>query len=953
VLLGRDRELDALERLLAEARAGRSAVLALVGETGIGKTALLAEAARRATGMRILRARGVQSEAQVPFAGLFELLRPVLGVLERIPAPQADALAGALALRPARSHDRFAVGAATLSLLAASAEAEPFVVLVDDVQWLDGSSADALLFAVRRLLADPVAVVLAAREGEPSLLAGAGLPQLPVGGLDAGATAALLGRDAADPLAVRLHRDTGGNPLAVLELAEREVAGEVPPGLPLPVATTVGEAFARRAAELPERTRTMLLLAAAHDGGDVAALARAGARLGVDVADLDPAEAAGLAAVRGGHVELRHPLVRSALYAQAPPARRREIHRALADALPDAERDRRAWHLALAAVGFDETASAALEAAGARARERSAYVVAASALERAARLAPDDARAGRLLYAAADAAWLGGLAARAEALLDDAAARAPDRALAARIAHLRGHIVTRRGPVAEGHAILAAAAEEAAAVEPEQAVAVLADAAHAAFLAADPAALGAVAARAQELRTDRTAFLAAVVRGMALIFAGAGEEGAAALREALAELPGLAGPAAAAADGPSAGDEPTSGGGPPSALEAIGADPRLLTWAAMVPLWLREAEAGRELVDRLLAAARDRAALGALPLLLNHVAIDHAGAGRWPAAEAGFDEAMRLARESGQRSELALALSRLAWLAARQGREDACREHAREALAVSREVGAALFEIWTWAALADLELALGRPAEALEALERRSALLAERGVADPDLSPGPELVEVLLRLGRAAEAESTAEACEQAAAAKGQPWALARAARARALLAGDDGFEAAFEAALALHAQTPDAFEAARTRLAYGARLRRARRRVQARAPLRAAIAAFDRLGAAPWSEHARAELAATGETARRRDPSTIDALTPQELQIGLLLAEGRTTREAAAALFLSPKTIEYHLRNAYRKLGVRSRDALAAALGVEADSSSSHPISLAAPVTKLLQTPD
>jgi DNA-binding CsgD family transcriptional regulator len=344
-------------------------------------------------------------------------------------------------------------------------------------------------------------------------------------------------------------------------------------------------------------------------------------------------------------------------------------------------------------------------------------------------------------------------------------------------------------------------------------------------------------------------------------------------------------------------------------------------------LWLREAGVGRELIERAVAAARDRTAVGALPLLLNLVSIDHAGAGRWAAAEAGLDEAMRLARESGQRTELAVALARLAWLAARQGREQACRALADEALGLSREVGAGLCEIWTLAALADLELGLGRPDQALGHLGGQREALRLRGIADPDLDPAPELVDVLLRLGRPEDARPLAAEYERAAARKGQPWALARAARTRGLLTDADELDRCFGEALALHAQTPDEFETARTQLAHGSRLRRVRRRVRAREAFRAAIEVFDRLGAAPWADQARAELAATGETARRRDPSTLDALTPQELQIGLLLAEGRTTREAAAALFLSPKTVEYHLRNAYRKLGINSREHLAKAL--------------------------
>jgi DNA-binding CsgD family transcriptional regulator len=911
MLVGREHERKMLGELLAGARAGRSGVFALVGEAGIGKTALLDDTAERARaeGMAVLRARGIQSETKIPFATLFELLRPILSALGQIPRPQAEALESALALRPAKAHDRFAVGAATLSLLAARAEEQPLAVLIDDAHWLDDASADALLFAARRLMADPVAFVVAAREGEASLLQRADLPTYVVTGLDSESAATLLGRGRGDELAGRLHRETGGNPLALLELSSPHALPDAfPPGAPVAVAVSVAEAFVERLGGLPERTQLALLLASAAYVPDLAFLARAAVPLAVDVADLAPAEAADLLTIANGALEFRHPLVRSAVYGAAPPERRRAVHRALADALPDAEADRRAWHLALAAVGPDEAASSALEQAGARAQERSAYAVAASAFERAARLALDEERRARLLYAAADAAWLGGLHERAAPLLDEARRTPHEQSLDVPLDHLRGRIATSRGPVMEGHAILLATAERAAAADPERAALMLAEASGAAFVAGEAAAMQEAATLAERLdgRRVRTAFFGRLLRGMALIFSGQGAPGADAIRSAVEEL---------------------------EAAGGLWDDPRLLQWVAMGPLWLRDAATGRELVEHVLGAAREASALGMLPGLLLHVGIDHAGGGRWNEARSTFHEAMRLAREAGQRTEQAGALARLAWLAARRGDEEECTAHAREALELAAPVGAGLYEIWTRAALADLELALGRSSRALERLEQQRRVLETHAIADPDLSPAPEMVEVLLRLRREADAAAEAEAYTAAAAAKGQPWALARAARARGLLAQAKDADTTFEEALALHERTPDIFETARTLLAYGSRLRRAQRRVEARERLRNAIALFDRLGATAWTKTAQTELAATGETARRRDPSTLGELTPQEFQIAQLLAEGATTKEAAAALFLSPKTIEYHLRNAYRKLGVNSRRNLAQVLGAR-DSS-------------------
>jgi len=306
-----------------------------------------------------------------------------------------------------------------------------------------------------------------------------------------------------------------------------------------------------------------------------------------------------------------------------------------------------------------------------------------------------------------------------------------------------------------------------------------------------------------------------------------------------------------------------------------------------------------------------------------HVSIQDAATDRWVEAHAGFDEAIRLARETGQEVVRAAALARLAWLEARLGRDDSCRRHAEEALSLARERDARLCEIWALAALGELELVRGRLEEARARVEERQAVIEERGIADVDLFPAPDAVEIALRLGD--DATETATAFARAAEAKGQPWSRARAERTLALVADD--WEPHFEQALSLHEQTADAFERARTELAYGARLRRAGQRVRARDLLRAAHEAFDALGAEPWAEQARTELAATGETARRRVASGLDELTPQELQISLLLADGKTTRETAAALFLSPKTIEYHLRNVYRKLAIHSRDELRAAL--------------------------
>ena len=467
--------------------------------------------------------------------------------------------------------------------------------------------------------------------------------------------------------------------------------------------------------------------------------------------------------------------------------------------------------------------------------------------------------------------------------------------------------MTRCGPVMRGHAILTAAAGRAPS---EQAVAMLCEAAWACFDAGEPREMLTVSERARAQLTPessiRSRFLAASATGMARTLGGDAAAGADALHEAISLAEGSA---------------------------ELRDELELIPWLTIGPIFLREAFTGRVLLEHALNRARDRSAVGALPFVLNLLAREQAMGDRCAIAESTYREAIALAHESGQLTELAVGLAGLAWLQARRGRADECRALADEALTLTRTLGIRLYEVWVTASLGELELGLGEAARAAAEFERQHELLERLGITDVDLWPGAELVEAYVRLGRRDEAESLTDRYLVAAHAKGQPWSLARALRCRGLVADEAGYDAHFQGALELHARTPDAFERARTALAYGERLRRARKRVRARDQLRAAWETFDRLDARSWAERARTELAASGETLRRRDPTSTDELTPQELQIALLLASGKTTREAAAALFLSPKTIEYHLRHVYLKLDIHSREELARELrSAEAD---------------------
>jgi class 3 adenylate cyclase len=913
VLLGRERELFAIDQALAAARLGKSARLVIRGEPGIGKTALLQYAIDRAGSMRVLTAHGVEFEADVPFAGLSELLQPALDRLDRLPPFHADALRSSLGLGPRTEPDRLIIGAAVLGLISAYADEAPLLLTVDDAQWLDRASTEAIGFAARRLVADSVAVIIAVREGEESPLLAVGLPELRLAGLDRESAAELLSHSGAGAISAevtdRLVESTGGNPLALLELGPEAHRVHPAPYDNIPVATSVERAYLRRAAGLSESARRVLLLLATSGTMDVGQVHRAAASIGLAADAVEEAEAtATLVAQRGGRIEFVHPLARASIYHSASPADRRAAHRALAAVMTGADdQDRRAWHLAGAAAEWDADAADALEAAARRARESSGYSAAARAWGESARLTEDGAARAERLHQAADNAWLGGRGEDAEEYLREARKFAGDD-LKVEIDTLGGHIAMRRGAVLAGYRTLVAAAE---AIEPRdrlKAIRILADAAISTFGAGHPNTMLGAAERALQLLhpgdPPDAAIFAHVAYGALAILAGRGDDGPKHLHQSLALF---------------------------QKLPDDGADPLLVMCAGVTGLWLREAEAGRDLLERALVQARDHAPTASLPIVLFFLGRDAFATNHWPLARAMYDDAMRVARETTQLSWLAGPVSGLAWLDALEGRADACRADAAEGLHLSETLGMGVYKAWAMIALGMLELGLGNPQEALRHLSECEVFLQEISVNDPDVSPAPDMVEALMRLGRESEAREVAARYQAAAGAKRQPFALARAARAQALVADDQHFAELFAISLRYHDSTPDTFERARTQLYFGERLRRTRKRVEARKHLRSALKAFDELGAAPWGERALNELQASGETARVRDERYRQQLTPQELQVALTLAEGTTTREAAARLYLSPKTVEYHLRHVYDKLEIRSRDELRVALAAHA----------------------
>lgn len=910
VLVGRDSERLLLDGLLAGARVGRSGVLVVTGEAGIGKTTLLGYARQVSGDVRLLQAIGNDLEQDVPFGGLAQLLRPTPDDLQQIPAPQAQALGVALALREGSVVDRLAVGAAVLSLLTRYSEQRPVGVLIDDAHLLDRPSAEALAFVCRRLLADSIVVIMMARSGEPSPLTSAGLPQLVLSGLDRAGTAELAGRQGGPSTPERLdllHRTTGGNPLAVVELARDP--GRSPsfaPGSAMPVPAALIDWFGRRADALEADTRTLLLLAATGDG-DLAVVSRAGTALALDLSALGAAERSDLIQVGPDRVRFAHPLVRASILALAYPDERRAAHAALADAVPTHDADRRAWHRCEATLGPDDTVADEMEAVARRAGRRGAHAVSATAHERSAHLTSGDAGRGRRLLRAGRAAWRAGDGDWAITLLHAALALDTSPSARATGLDLEGDIAARRGSPARAHQLFLAAAEEVIDSDPSHAVLLLAEAVSAGYFQGDAAATLAAADRAEQLLAGDLSPTATAVGtlavGMAHILAG--RSGTELIRTGVRML-----------------DDATAGTDDGNA-DAADTDAVRPAWLMFGPLYLRESDTGRSLVRAALDQCRARSAVSTLPTLLFTIARDGAATEHWADAEADYGEAIALARELGYVTDLAMSLAGLSWLEARSGRAEACRTHAAETLQLCTAHPVNTARVWAYFALGELALALGDIPEAVATLTRLTDYLTEIDLRDPDLSPAPELAEALLRSGDTATARRLAAGYETAATAKALPWAQARAARLRGLLGHTDDLDQHFGAALALHARTPDVFEQARTLLAYGSRLRRARRRADARAPLRAALATFDRLGARPWADTAAAELEATGETAPRAGANDLERLTARELQIALLLAEGRTTRETAAALFLSPKTVEYHLRHVYTKLDITSRTQL------------------------------
>jgi len=900
-LVGRRRERDALERLLQSAAGSRGAVLVVHGEPGVGKTALLDFAVEAAASrFRIVRTIGVQSEMELPFAAVQQLCAPILELRQRLPLPQRLALEVAFGLTDGPVPNGLLIGLAILGLVSEAAEDRPLLCVVDDAQWLDRASAAALSMVARRLTAENVVLLVAARDLDETF---AGLPELTIRGLGRADARTLLEAVLPSPLdgqvLERVVAETGGNPLALLELPRGLSPAQLAGGFGLPAAVPlhagIEERFTRWFAALPADARRLVLLAAADPTGDAALVWRAAERLGIGETAAFATESDGMVSFSGA-VTFRHPLVRSAVYRSAGPEERSEVHRAIAASIdPDVDPDRRAWHRAQGATMPDEDVAAELERSAARAQARGGFAAAAAFLERSSALTLDPARrAGRALAAAHARQQAGGLD-DALALVGSAEAGPLDESQRAEAEVLRARILFAADRGREAPALLLAAARRLGSLDGRRAREVYLDALTAAIFA------GRLGGEYDAKRVARAVRAAAP----------------------MSQQPGpadllLDGLAALITDGPAAGD--------PILRQAFDAFQREPIQDPLRWLWLAGRTAGfiwdhdrwDSLSTKQVRAARDVGALAELPLALSSCVGVKLFSGDLRAATSLVEESDVLAAVVDRR--VVPPYGHLS-VAAFRGREHDFTNLVRTSTVDFNARGEGLgltLAHWVTAALYN---GLGRYEEAFAAATEATADPRELWFSTFGLV---ELIEAASRSGRGERAAEALDVLTGSTRASGTPWALGVEARSRALLKEDEAAEPLYREAIERLGPTRLQLDLARSHLLYGEWLRRQRRRLDARAELRVAHEMFADFGMEAFAERARIELNATGEHARKRTVDTVEQLTPQEAQVSRLAALGNTNREIAAQLFISSSTVEYHLGKAFRKLGVTSRTQLA-----------------------------
>jgi hypothetical protein len=891
-LHGRHRECEALARLVAGVRASRSSVLVLRGESGVGKTALMDHVLRIAPDCRVLQVGGTESEMEIAFAGLHQLCAPMLQRLEDLPGPQRDALHTAFGLREGAAPDRFLVGLAILTLLSEVAAERPLVCLIDDAQWLDQASAQALAFAARRVLVDPVALIFAVREpsDDRELI---GLPEMLVEGIGDGDARLLLASAFPGRLDDRVQdqiiAEARGNPLALLEMRRGLTPAELAGGFGLrdarPVPSRIEQRFVRRLHPLPRETQRLLLVAAAEPTGDASLLWRAADRLDIE-ADTATLADAGLIDLDDG-VRFRHPLVRSAVYRTASAEDRQAVHAALAEVTdPDVDPDRRTWHLARAAVGLDEAVAGELERSADRAQRRGGVAAAAAFLERSTGLTPNPAQRGARALAAAQAKFEAGAPDTASRLLATARLGPLDKLQQARLERLRAQIEFARTRGNDAPLPLLKAAKR---LEP------------------------------LDVRLARETYLEALA---AAIFAGRLATGSVGMSEvaeaARAAPPPRASPraidllvdalATRFTEGHAASVGPIRRALHAFRPEDAGADDSRWLWLACrtaPEVW--DDEAWHDLATRQVRLARETGNLAVLAVAVTFLANVHMHTGDLAAAASLLDEADLIDEITGNPPLIYTSLILAAW----RGHETQAVELIGAGVEAANARGEGRAITLAEYATAVLNNGLGRYDAALAA--------AQRACEYDDLTLFGwaliELVEAAARSGRPEVAADALRQLRERTHVSGTEWALGIEARSRALLGDGNAADALYREAIDRLGRSRAAAQLARSHLLYGEWLRRENRRQDAREELRRAHDTFSRIGADAFTERARRELLATGETVRKRTDETHDELSAQEAQIARLAREGHTNPEIGTQLYLSPRTIEWHLRKVFTKL--------------------------------------
>jgi DNA-binding CsgD family transcriptional regulator len=902
MLLDRMSERVQIDHVLAAAAQGMSDVLVLKGEAGAGKTALLDYAVDSAGDLDVVRLIGIESEAKLGFAALHQLLIPHLGRLESLPAPLGQALASAFGMRGGGPPDRFLVGLASLNLLSGAATARSLLCVIDDAHWLDEESAGVLAFVARRLHADAVGMLFAVRDPYERQVSFDGLPSLRVPGLAPAEARQLLASATADKVSSEVSEQiiaqTRGNPLALIELgrelAPGQLTGEISLPEPLPLGRSLQARFLSQVRRLPAATQVLLLAAAADPTGDPALLWRAGRHLGFGIDAASPAEVEEMVTI-GPTMAFRHPLVRSAIYHGATLADRQRVHQALAEATdPGSGADLRAWHGSEAATEPDETVAAELEQAAERARSRGGWAATGAYLTRSAALTPDAATRLRRILAAAQAENTAGASVRAQALLDSVAGQLDDPHQRIAAQRIQGAIHYALMQPAKTASILLDAARQIAPLDVGQARDALLDALAASRVSGRLAAPGAsgndIARAARSMPPPQSAGSIGdlLLEADVALLLDSHEAAAPQLRHAVATL---------------------------RELPVDSAD--LLTWMG-IGCWaagaLNDDDALYVLSSRLEQQARAQGAVPALSNALIFTGVSALFAGALGQARALFTEREAIEEARGDDCGLGEVVV-LAW----QGRASDTRGQAAATASAAARRGLGWKLVWVEYALAVLELGLGHYEEALAAAPHgydENVILSAFAL--------PDLIEAAARCGQLAIARDALDRVGSRAAASPTPLALGLLARSRALLADGPAAETLYQEAIAHLRQARGVSHLARAHLLYGEWLRRDKRRRDAREHLRAAHDMFDTMGAGAFAERARLELAATGQTARKRAPGHASGLTPQELQVAVLAAAGSTNPEIAAQLFISPKTVDYHLGKIFRKMDVGSRRQLA-----------------------------